>query len=160
MARRRKKMERPIQVSEILGKSSSKIGFGDRAPLIEIEKNWEKILGPAVSRNCRPLKISGKLLTIGVSHPSWMQELIFLKLKIIEHINLHLNRKKISDIRFEIVKIAIDKEKEVEEKRPLRELTNDENEFIDIAADQIDDTEIKEIAKRMMERDFKKKPNS
>jgi len=157
MARKRKGMEQPIQVAEILGKSSRKLGFQDKGPLIEIEKNWNKIVGYEIAKNARPIKLSYKVLTIGVTHPSWMQELGFLKNKILESLNTHLNKNSVKDIRFEIVKIEQLKEKEIKKEIYHRELNSDEKDFINVAADQIKDKDIKEIVKRMMEKDFSSK---
>ncbi|MEI6830493.1 MAG: DUF721 domain-containing protein [Synechococcaceae cyanobacterium ELA445] len=36
---------------------------------------WPRIAGPQLAPHCRPLQLSGGLLTVGASHPQWLQGL-------------------------------------------------------------------------------------
>ena len=38
---------------------------------------WPRIAGPQLAQHCRPLRLQGKRLTVGASHPQWLQALRF-----------------------------------------------------------------------------------
>ena len=50
---------------------------------------WDEVVGPAISRNARPLWIKNGKLKVRVSDPIWLQELKFVE----EHIKEKLNTK-------------------------------------------------------------------
>ena len=66
--------------------------------LSEINKNWRKLIGLELSKECKPLKFEKKILTITVNHPQWRQALIYNKHRLkerIEKIGINLNEIKI-----------------------------------------------------------------
>ena len=54
--------------------------------LLDLTKNWEKIVGQELSNECKPLKIENGILTIVANHPQWRQALIYNKHKLKESI--------------------------------------------------------------------------
>jgi len=38
---------------------------------------WPRIAGPQLAQHCRPLRLQGRRLTVGASHPQWLQALRF-----------------------------------------------------------------------------------
>ncbi len=54
--------------------------------LLDLTKNWEKIVGQDLSKECKPLKIENGILTIVANHPQWRQALIYNKHKLKESI--------------------------------------------------------------------------
>ncbi|KGG12965.1 MULTISPECIES: DUF721 domain-containing protein [Prochlorococcus] len=46
-------------------------------------QDWPKIAGKDLSLHCKPLSINRGVLTIGASHPQWIQALIFNKTQLL-----------------------------------------------------------------------------
>lgn len=38
---------------------------------------WPRIAGPQLAQHCRPLRLQGRRLSVGASHPQWLQALRF-----------------------------------------------------------------------------------
>tara|TARA_B100000941_G_scaffold75251_1_gene51305 strand:+ start:1745 stop:2227 length:483 start_codon:yes stop_codon:yes gene_type:complete len=75
-----------------------KKSWEDLDKLSKLNKNWEKLIGLELSRECKPLKIEQKILTIAVNHPQWRQALIYNKHTLKETITrfgINLNEIKI-----------------------------------------------------------------
>ena len=66
--------------------------------LCEISKNWELIIGKELFKECKPLKIDKKILTIVVNHPQWRQALIY---------NKHRLKERIKDMGIDLCEIRI-----------------------------------------------------
>ena len=45
--------------------------------LAALWQTWPRIAGPQLAPHCRPLRLQGRRLTVGGSHPQWLQALRF-----------------------------------------------------------------------------------
>ena len=63
-----------------------KKSWGDLDKLSKITEDWRKLIGLELSRECKPLKIENKILTIAVNNPQWRQALIYNKHRLKERI--------------------------------------------------------------------------
>ncbi|MFH0898306.1 MAG: DUF721 domain-containing protein [bacterium] len=72
---------------------------------ITILEHWEQLIGP-LNKNVILLAIKNNQLHLGVSHPTWAQELLFLTPILKEKINNLLGKRHIKDIRFKIINIT------------------------------------------------------
>ena len=45
--------------------------------LAALWQDWPRIAGPQLAQHCRPLRLQGRRLTVGASHPQWLQALRF-----------------------------------------------------------------------------------
>ena len=54
--------------------------------LSKINENWHNLIGVELVKECKPLNIEKKILTIAVNHPQWRQALIYSKHKLKESI--------------------------------------------------------------------------
>ena len=75
-----------------------KKSWEDLDKLSKLNENWKKVIGLELSRECKPLKIEQKILTIVVNHPQWRQALIYNKHRLKETIiklGINLNEIKI-----------------------------------------------------------------
>ena len=65
----------------------------------KICENWINIIGLELSKECKPLKIEKKTLTIKVNHPQWRQALIYnkhiIKNNIANQLGINLDQIKI-----------------------------------------------------------------
>jgi hypothetical protein len=66
---------------------------------------WDEIVGESVAAHSQPRTIRNRILFIDVTHPTWMQQLQFLKPTLLEKINTFLGESLIQDIRFKLGKI-------------------------------------------------------
>jgi len=63
---------------------------------------WDEVVGPAISKNARPLWIKNGKLKVTVSDPIWLQELQFVEKDIREKLNGKLGRKAVDKIEFRV----------------------------------------------------------
>tara|TARA_B100000575_G_scaffold253281_1_gene221764 strand:+ start:57 stop:515 length:459 start_codon:yes stop_codon:yes gene_type:complete len=61
--------------------------WSDFDKLLNLSKEWPKVVGKELSKECKPLKIENKILTIVANHPQWRQALIYNKHKLKESIS-------------------------------------------------------------------------
>lgn len=52
-------------------------GWKGDGHLAALWQAWPRIAGPQLAQHCRPLRLQGKRLTVGASHPQWLQALRF-----------------------------------------------------------------------------------
>ena len=64
-----------------------KKSWKDLDKLSKLNENWEKVIGLELSKQCKPLKIEKKILTVAVNHPQWRQALTYNKHKLKETID-------------------------------------------------------------------------
>tara|TARA_Y100000589_G_C27128799_1_gene619688 strand:+ start:126 stop:584 length:459 start_codon:yes stop_codon:yes gene_type:complete len=77
-----------------------KKSWSDFDDLINLSDNWSNVVGPDLSKECKPLKIEKDILTIVANHPQWRQALIFNKHNLKESIlNLGIKLKNIRIIQ-------------------------------------------------------------
>ena len=48
---------------------------------------WEEIVGPAIARQARPLRLHRGVLWIAVEDAAWRQELSLMRMELVEKIN-------------------------------------------------------------------------
>ena len=73
---------------------------GDRLDIYRIRKTWTDVVGSKVAEHTLPERVSGKILIVQVSNSVWMQELHFLKEKIVSKLNIQFENLQLDDIRF------------------------------------------------------------
>ncbi len=67
-----------------------------------IWKVWDEVVGPAIAKNARPLRIKNRRLRIRVSDPIWFQELQFMGDDIRDRLNHRLARTAVDKIEFSV----------------------------------------------------------
>jgi predicted nucleic acid-binding Zn ribbon protein len=61
---------------------------------------WASTVGKKIAQNTNPDKVEHGVLTIKVESPTWRQELVFEKQKILKKLNKKLGKNTIREIRF------------------------------------------------------------
>ena len=61
---------------------------------------WASTVGKKIAQNTSPDKVEHGVLTIKVESPTWRQELVFEKQKILKKLNKKLGKNTIREIRF------------------------------------------------------------
>ncbi len=67
---------------------------------------WNEIVGESVAGHSQPRSIRNQILFIDVAHPTWMQQLQFLKPTLLDQVNAFLGEPLIQDIRFKLGKVS------------------------------------------------------
>lgn len=98
MAQIRKRMARPTPVTELLAAVFRGTPAEQRLREAAIWQVWHAAVGEQIARRARPVAIRDGLLTVTVSNAPWMQQLTFLKKKIIDAINERLGEELVRDI--------------------------------------------------------------
>ncbi len=98
-------MSKPKPLRSILDDSLKSLGLHGPMKGYSVWGAWREIVGDAVAANARPSVIRNRILFIEVSHPTWVQQLQFLKPTLLGKLNGFLGEPLIEDIRFRVGKI-------------------------------------------------------
>jgi hypothetical protein len=99
-------MKKPQLLRSILEKTLKTLEIDVPLKTYTILGAWNEIVGESVAVHSQPRSIRNRILFIDVSHPTWMQQLQFLKPTLLEKVNTFLGEPLIQDIRFKLGKIS------------------------------------------------------
>ncbi len=94
-------MNKPESVHAVLEHFFSKKGWNSKLKEYRIWTHWQEVVGPKLFHRCHPLKLQNLVLTLGVSNSTWLTQLQFMKLELIEKIKEKLNVS-LKDILFKV----------------------------------------------------------
>jgi len=147
----RKKIDK---LSVTLARLLSARGMSGTLHEYRVHGRWEKIVGAAVARHAQPVSVRGKKLALVVDSPAWMQQLSLLKPVIIEKVNSVVGRETIRDITLKLGEVAPPGIPD-EEPLPARAPLDAEDRLkIEGYVHGIEDSEIREALRRLIEKDF------
>ncbi|BAC89520.1 DUF721 domain-containing protein [Gloeobacter violaceus] len=66
---------KPVSLSSLLGDLVRNPQMARNQRLVQLQKQWAKVVGEAVAAHCRPLKLQDAVLTVAVSGAVWAQNL-------------------------------------------------------------------------------------
>ena len=95
-------MPKPKPLRLVLDDALKSLGLDVPLKGYSLWRVWRKIVGETVASNAQPMAIRNHILFVGVSHPTWMQQLQFLKDTLLEKLNRFLGEPLIKDIRFRL----------------------------------------------------------
>ena len=98
-------MKKPEHIGFILDKALKDLEIDPPLKTYSVVTAWRKIVGENISSQSQPCFIRNKILFVKVSHSTWIQQLQFLKPKLLEKIREFLGESLIEDIRFRLGKI-------------------------------------------------------
>jgi hypothetical protein len=99
-------MKKPQSIRLILEKTVKTLEIDVPLKTYSILGAWKEIVGESVAGHSQPHSIRNRILFIDVTHPTWMQQLQFLKPTLLEKVNTFLGESLIQDIRFKLGKIS------------------------------------------------------
>ena len=99
-------MKNPQSIRSILEKTAKTLEIDVPLKTYSILGAWKEIVGESVAGHSQPHSIRNRILFVDVSHPTWMQQLQFLKPTLLEKVNTFLGESLIQDIRFKLGKIS------------------------------------------------------
>src|SRR4030043_1562177 len=99
-------MKKPQPIRSILEKTAKTLEIDVPLKTYSIVGAWNEIVGESVAEHSQPRSIRNQILFIDVAHPTWMQQLQFLKPTLLDQINAFLGGPLIQDIRFKLGKVS------------------------------------------------------
>jgi len=99
-------MKKPRHISSILEGTLKALEIDVPLKSYSVLAAWKEIVGESLAFHTQPRSIRNRILFLDVSHPTWIQQLQFLKPTLLEKINHFLGGPHIQDIRFKLGKIS------------------------------------------------------
>ena len=99
-------MKKPQSIHSILERTLKTLDIDVPLKTYSIMGAWNEIVGESVAEHSQPRSIRNQILFIDVAHPTWMQQLQFLKPTLLSQVNAFLGESLIQDIRFKLGKIS------------------------------------------------------
>jgi hypothetical protein len=99
-------MKKPQSIHSILERTLKSLEIDVPLKTYSIVGAWNEIVGESVAGHSQPRSIRNQILFIDVDHPTWMQQLQFLKPTLLDQINAFLGGPQIQDIRFKLGKVS------------------------------------------------------
>jgi len=90
----------PEKIGGLILQALDKMGFAGRIHKQSAVTGWSEIVGEAISKETRALKIDGDTLVVKVYKAAWRQQLIFMKEELLKKIRINLGDGSVEDIRF------------------------------------------------------------
>jgi predicted nucleic acid-binding Zn ribbon protein len=145
-----KKIER---LSILLNRTLASHGLTTRLKEYRVVGRWEKIVGKVIARHAQPLSLRGKKLSVAVDSSAWMQQLSLLKPELVEKLNHGLGAGSIQDITFKMGTIAPGEKPSLKHASPVT-LDKDAREKIEQYVQNINDLDVKQTLRRLIEKDL------
>ncbi|BDV41769.1 hypothetical protein GURASL_06920 [Geotalea uraniireducens] len=153
MTESRPRLPRPLAVTDLLadalrGKPAERCLREGRIWLV-----WESVVGEQIATKARPVKFRDGTLTVAVYNAPWMQQLNFLKGKIVQALNRALGEELVREIylRAGTLPPAIAAE-HGRTAAPRRPLSAEETAWVGTMIDTIDDRELAQALGSLLER--------
>ena len=148
-----RKNDGPEPITSILGSSFQSLGLASKIKEHNIKKAWAGCVGAGIARRSVPVRLIGTVLHCNVATSAWMTELTYQKGALISKLNSVAGPAAVTDMIFKIGPVTpYGTNRPPAVKVPLRELTPEENRFIETATSKIKDDGLKEAIKRAMAR--------
>ena len=95
----RRKNTKKNNIAEVLPTISRDNGWEMQLDLHSIFPNWEKLVGEEIAEHAQPLKIERGVLWIEVDNSSWLQQIQYEKLGLLDNLNNFLQLTTLKDIK-------------------------------------------------------------
>jgi predicted nucleic acid-binding Zn ribbon protein len=95
-------MSQPFSIKDVLPGVLSSLGIKKGIERQKAIFVWDKVVGRDIRRHTKPRYVRGKKIWVDVDDPIWIQQLSFLKSKILKKLNTELGEEHIVDIIFKL----------------------------------------------------------
>ncbi len=149
----------PEKIGRLITTRFEGTALGARLKDLGIWQVWEQVVGPAIARRTRPLRLSGGQLTVLVSGAPWMQQLNFMKEELSSKLNLCLGDERVKEIIFKAGRVNEPAENIEEVAKPLLPpLSPKRRDWIEQQLSDIDDPGLATSIKSLMELHYRRHP--
>jgi hypothetical protein len=148
----------PLQpISPLLDSIFRDLGVSERMKLDTLCRRWPEIFTGPLASHTAPVDMKEGILVIAVDSPTWLQHLKFMKKDILEKLKGH----GVKDLKLKHGTVHRDREGVKPGGSPdeplYRELTAGETEGINRAVTEIEDDELKDIVRSVLEKSVGRK---
>lgn len=141
----------PEQIGRLLHGAAVPPVLAARLKELEIWRQWERAVGPAVAARTRPLRISGGVLTVVVASAPWMQQLSFMKSDLRQSLNALIGEELVREIVLKAGRLPAEPSA-AEERPPVPQpLTLQQQEWISSQLTGPCDSELRQELQELME---------
>jgi hypothetical protein len=149
---------RPELLSSLLHKSFDGTGLGERLKDLVIWQHWEQVVGAAIARRARPLRLSGGVLTVVVGSAPWMQQLTFMKADLVSRLNSCLGEDGVREIVLKSGRVVEEETVASDPQVAVRQLSDDEQAWIELQISEVADEELQRQLRSLMESHYRHTP--
>ena len=149
---------RPELLSSLLHKSFDGTGLGERLKDLVIWQHWEQVVGAAIARRARPLRLSGGVLTVVVGSAPWMQQLTFMKADLVSRLNSCLGEDRVREIVLKSGRVVEEETVVSDPQAAVRQLSDDEQAWIELQISEVADEELQRQLRSLMESHYRHTP--
>ncbi len=146
----RSRMSRPRPVADLLAEALRGQPAERRLKEGRIWLVWDEAVGERIASLARPVSFRDGTLTVAVANAPWMQQLNFLKRGIVEKLNSLLGEAVVRDIYLKAGRAESPADAPPDRRPSPRELTREEQEFVAVESEAVDDPELRKIISRLM----------
>ena len=125
---RRPRLKKAASAGVLVEKLLKGFGLDERLQQYRALIIWEEVVGPQIAARTRPIRIRDGVLEINVDQPTWMQQLQFMKPKILTQLNAELGKATIKDLYLKRGKVNVRFDKPVEPPPAWKAVQLDESE--------------------------------
>lgn len=72
--------------------------WGDRLRGVTVFEHWEEVVGSELAQHCRPVRLTGGVLTVAASSPSWATQLRYLSGQLALNVNRALGEPMVTSV--------------------------------------------------------------
>lgn len=148
---------KPEKLGSILNETLDRMGLAAGLSRSSIVELWPKLVDPAVARHAQAEKVTGSVLHVNVDSSVWMNELSSIRHILLKKINgmLHESASPITEIRFHQRSWVTDKNRPPKNREPEapNRLSESEKGRIKATLGPVNDPELRDLLKRLMEKD-------
>lgn len=146
---------RPEPLGSVLRSSFAGTTLGERLKDLAIWQHWEQVVGAAIARRARPVRLAGGVLTVAVGSAPWMQQLSFMKADLITRLNSCLGEERVREIVLKSARVVDDGTPDEDTAPVARPLSQQEQSWIEQQASEVADDELQRQFKTLIESHYR-----
>ena len=144
------------KIDSLLEKLLRERGFDHKIIEQKALAAWKNAAGPPIARNTQPVSLINGQLTVYVANSVFINELLFLRGKIIENLNEEVGQPVVKELRLTVKPVERSNRQEIQRSPPLHRpkseripLTPEVLERVEQTVVDVEDAELKACLKRL-----------
>ncbi|MDA8047949.1 MAG: DUF721 domain-containing protein [Actinomycetota bacterium] len=93
----------PRKVSELLDRTTRRLGGPSSSTTSTVFARWEQIVGPDIAGHARPVSVHRGVLVLAVDHPAWATQLRYMTADLLSRIAAATQAAEVTDIQLRVV---------------------------------------------------------
>jgi len=142
------------RASRVFSELIRDLGLEKGMALASIRKKWETLIGEPVSNHTLPFSFQNGQLLIMVDSPEWLHELRYFQ----NEFTNKLSPFGVRSIRLKLGSVKKPRKRPVPRKAPKRDLSPQEQEFINEVSSEINDTDMRDQIRKAIENSLAYRP--